>query len=187
MAHGRFGYHRRVEITAPKTVMVLVALALVGGGGAWGYASVKMHGRLADVRNESRQIGFARGGAVPSSRQVEAQVRTIAETHHVELAGLHVTAHDAEGLGPIEGRVPALGATLAGRIRVYEIRGTATTHALAWTVVEPLEVDLTLRTSVTVRGGESTVRPQIHAPGVSTDVHGGLSADEDMGGGGRGL
>lgn len=167
--------------------MVLVALALVAGGGAWAYASAKMHGRLADVRNEAHQLGFARGGAIPTSRQVEEQVRTIAEAHQVELADLHVTSHDEEGLGPIEARVPALGATLAGRVRIYEIRGTATTQELAWTLVEPLEVDLTLRTSVTVRGGESTVRPQIHAPGVSTDVHGGLSADEDMGGAGRGL
>jgi hypothetical protein len=175
-----------VELSVPKVGMVLGVLAVIGGLGAWGYASMTMEGRLADVRNEARAIGFARGGRLPSNPQVREQVEAIALAHRVQLTGLTVQAHEAEGFGPVGSLVPQLGATLQGRQRVYEVRATATTRALLWSLTEPLEVDLSLRASVTTRPSESTVRPRVRDPGVSTDEHGGLTSDDDLGHAGRG-
>jgi hypothetical protein len=177
---------RDVELSVPKVGMVLAVLAVLGGLGAWGYASMTMEGRLADVRNEARAIGFARGGRLPTNPQVREQVEAIALAHRVELTGLTVQAQEAEGFGPVGSLVPQLGSTLQGRQRVYEIRATATTRALLWSLTEPVEVDLSLRASVTTRPSESTVRPSVRDPGVSTDEHGGLTSDDDMGRAGRG-
>lgn len=166
--------------------MVLAVVATIGGLGAWGYATATMEGRLADVRNASRAIGFSRGGRLPTNPQVREQVEAIAVAHGVELTNLTVQAHEAEGFGPVGSLVPQLGSTLAGRQRVYEIRATGTTRVLVWSLSEPIEVDLSLRASLTTRPSESTVRPGARDPGVSTDEHGGLTSDEDLGRAGRG-
>ncbi len=160
--------------------MVLVVLGLIGGGGAWAYSSSQMSGRLASVRNEARVIGYARGGRMPTNAEVEAQVRAIAEVHHVEIAELTVLSRTERGLGAMGERAPQLNESLTGTTRVYEIRATGTTSEMLWSTTEPLEIDLSLRSSVRVRasGGGGTVRPTITTPGVSTDVHGGLSDEE---------
>jgi hypothetical protein len=160
--------------------MVAALLALVGGGGAWAYANAQMEGRLASVRNEARAIGYARGGNLPTNREVEAQVRTIAEAHRVELTALTVQMRTERGLGGIAHLAPQLAESLTGTTRVYEIRATGTTRSIAWSLTEPLEVDLSLRSSVRVRadGGGGSVRPRMPSPGASTDVHGGLSDEE---------
>ncbi|MBX7191445.1 MAG: hypothetical protein K1X94_05280 [Sandaracinaceae bacterium] len=168
-----------MELSVPKVAMVLAGLAVIAGLGAWAYASSVLEGRLAAVRNEAREIGYARGGRLPTQAEVEAAVQASALAHEVTLEGLTAHPHDEEGLGGIGHLAPQLGATLQGRRRVYEIRATATTHRLLWTLTEPIEVDLSLRSSVSVRpGGGSSVRPRIEAPGASTDVHGGLSPEE---------
>lgn len=167
-----------MELSVPKILMVLVAIAALGGLGAWGYASATMEGRLSDVRNEARAIGHARGGRLPTSPQVRQQVEAIALAHRVELTGLTVRTREEEGLGPIGSLAPQLSASLQGRQRVYEIRATGTTRHMLWSLTESIEVDLSLRMSVSVRPAESTVRPTIRDPGVSTDLHGGLSGDE---------
>lgn len=166
-----------MEITLPKIAMTLCALLLVAGGGGWAYATATMKGRLASVRNESMQIGYAQGGHLPNERQVRQQVEGIAAAHRVELTGLTVHAHDEQGLGRATSLAPQLATTLTGTLRVYDIRATGTTHELLWTLTEPVEVDLNLRSSVSIRsvdhGATGTVRPRIPTPGVSTDVHGG--------------
>ncbi|MBN8609758.1 MAG: hypothetical protein J0L92_04210 [Deltaproteobacteria bacterium] len=169
-----------MEITLPKAAMVLVGLVIAGGLGAWGYASSKMEGRLASVRNESRVIGYGRGGRMPTNREVEEQVQLIAVAHQVEAQGVTVQIHTERGLGGIGHLAPQLGESLTGTTRIYEIRGTLTTRELLWSLTEPLEIDLSLRSSVRVRaeGGGGSVRPGTPSTGVSTDVHGGLSPEE---------
>ncbi len=151
-----------MELTPAKIAMVLVALLAIGGGGAWAWASATMHGRLADVRNESRQIGYGRGGRLPSEAQVREQVELIAAMHEVSLEGLEVSMHEEEGLGGIAARVPQLGESLTGRLRVYDIRAYASTHALGFTLTEPLGVTLQLRASVSAR---VPGRPEVRVPG----------------------
>lgn len=160
--------------------MVLAVVTIVGGGGAWAYANAQMEGRLASVRNEARAIGYARGGRLPTNQEVEAQVRAIAEAQHVGLEGLSVQMRTERGIGGIGNLVPQLGESLTGTTRVYEIRATGTTSALAWSLTEPLAVDLSLRNSVRVRaeGGGGSVQPRMPTQGASTDVHGGLSDEE---------
>jgi len=166
-----------MEITLPKIAITLAGLLVVSGGGGWAYATATMKGRLASVRNESMQIGYARGGHLPTERQVREQVEGIAAAHRVELTGLSVHAHDEQGLGRVTSLAPQLTTGLTGTLRVFDIRATATTQELLWTITEPVEVDLNLRSSVSIRGsdqgGTGTVRPRIPTPGVSTDVHGG--------------
>ena len=175
-----------MELSVPKIAMVLAVMGVLGGLGAWGYASMTMEGRLSDVRNEARAIGHARGGRLPTNPEVREQVEAIALAHRVELSGLTIRAHEAEGFGPVGSLVPQLGATLQGRQRVYEIRATGTTRAMLWSLTEPIEVDLSLRMSVSTRPSESTVRPGLRDPGVSTGEHGGLTSDDDLGRAARG-
>ena len=164
-----------MEITLPKILITLTGLLVVGGGAGWLYATATMKGRLASVRNESMQIGYAQGGHLPTERQVRVQVEGIAAAHQVELGNLTVHAHDEQGLGRAASLAPQIAAGLTGTLRVFDIRATGTTHELLWSITEPIEVDLNLRTSVSIRGGTGTgtVRPTISTPGVSTDVHGG--------------
>jgi len=168
-----------MEITLPKLAMTAAALLAISGGAGWAYATATMKGRLASVRNESMQIGYAQGGRLPTERQVRTQVEGIAAAHQVELGSLTVHAHDEQGLGRVTSLAPQLATGLTGTLRVFDIRATGTTHALLWSITEPIEVDLNLRTSVSIRGpergrtGAGTGRPTISTPGVSTDVHGG--------------
>jgi hypothetical protein len=175
-----------VELEVPKLVMVLAVLAALGGLGAWGHASATMEGRLADVRNDARSIGFSRGGRLPSVAEVRAQVEAIALARGVELDALAIETREAEGLGPVGSLAPQLAGALTGRQRVYAIRATGTTHAMIWTLSEPIEVDLSLRMSVSARpaGG---ARFDAAGPGASTDERGGLVREDDLGLAGRGL
>lgn len=166
--------------------MVLAVLLALGGLGGWAWASATMEGRLAAVRNEARAIGHARGGRLPSDREVRDQVEAIAAQHRVTLAALEVSSHEEEGLGRVAARVPGIGQTLSGRMRVYDIRASATTHELVFSLTEPLEVPLELRASAGLRARPGA-RPELEAPGASTDVHGGLSPDESGVQGRRGM
>ena len=170
-----------MEITLPKIAMVLVAVLVVAGGGGWAWSSATMSGRFAAVRNESMQIGYARGGRIPTDALVRTQVEGIAAAHRVTLSELTVRSHTEQGLGRATSLAPQLGAALSGTLRVFEIRATATTSELLWSRTEPIDVRLNLRTSVTLRGpsdGTGSVRPDIRPPGVSTDVHGGVGLDD---------
>lgn len=170
-----------MEITLPKIAMVLVALGVVAGGAGWAWSSATMSGRFASVRNESMQIGPARGGRPPTDAQVRTQVEGIAAAHAVTLSDLTVRSHDEQGLGRAASLAPQLGSALTGTLRVYEIRASATTRELLWSQTEPIDVRLNLRTSVTLRGrsdGTGSVRPDVRSPGVSTDVHGGVGLDD---------
>lgn len=178
---------RAVELSVPKVAMVLAAVGVLAGLGAWGYASATMEGRLADVRNGARAIGYARGGRLPTNPQVREQVEALALAHGVQLTGLTVQAHEADGFGPVGSLAPQLGSTLQGRQRVYEIRATGSTRALFWSLTEPIDVDLSLRSSVTIRPSGPGARPGTHDPGASTDLHGGLTSDEDLGRASRGM
>lgn len=169
-----------MELSLPKLAIVSTLLISVATAGGWMWASATMASRLAAVRNESRAIGYARGGRLPTNEDVETQVRSIAATHEVTLEDVRVTARNEQGLGPIAARVPQLGAALTGTTRVYAIEATATTHALLWSAREPISVELSLRSQVQVqvRGGSGgSVRPG-EGVGASTDVHGGVSAEE---------
>jgi hypothetical protein len=179
-------YHVAVELGAGKIAMVLVAVLTVAGLGGWAWASATMEGRLAAVRNESRAIGYARGGRLPTDREVRDRVDAIAAQHRVTLTGLEVTSHEEEGLGRVAARVPGIGQTLAGRLRVYDVRASATARELVFSLTEPLEVALELRAAVGMRSG-SGAHPAIEAPGASTDVHGGLRPEDYEQGSQRGL
>lgn len=137
-----------------------------------------MEGRLADVRNEVRAIGYARGGRLPTDAEVRAQVETIAAAHRVALEALSVTSREEAGLGGIAAHVPQLSQALSGRQRVYTIRATGRTRAAVFSLTEPIEVELSLRAAVELRGPGRARGPDVSAPGASVDVHGGLRPDE---------
>lgn len=153
-----------MEISLPKAAMVLVVLGLVGGGGAYAWAQIEMQDRVHDLHGAVGRIGHARGGRPPSDADVRAQIEALAAERRVELADLTVTSREEAGAGAVVDHVGGpLAAALSGRQRVYEIRATAHSRALAFSLTEPFEARLALRTSL-------ELAPSIAAPpGRSVD------------------
>jgi hypothetical protein len=156
-----------VEISAPKAAMVLAALALVGGGAAYGWSDLQMRDRLTTVRSSIRQIGYSRGGQLPSDPEVRAQVEALAAERGVTLEGLAVSSHEEAGLGPVAALAGGpLTTTLSGRQRIYDVRATGTASELVFSRSEPIEVAISLRVSVQLaprsgRGGGGLLPGQL--------------------------
>lgn len=171
-------YPPHVELTPAKIGIILALVATVAGLGGWAWATATMEGRLANVRNEARRIGYARGGHLPTDAQVREQVEAIAAAHQVTLDALSVTSREEAGLGGIAARVPQLAGTLSGRVRVYAIRGTGRTRSLVFSRTEPIEIELSLRAAVEQQAPGRARGPGVEASGASVDVHGGLRPEE---------
>ena len=154
-----------MELTPRKLVLVVVPLALLVAAGAQGWASLHARGRLRDFREAARAIGHGRGTSLPTDDAIRAQVEALAAARAITLADLRVSSHEESGLGTAAQYAPQLGQTLRGRMRVYEIRGSATTQALLFARTEPVEARVQLRAALEViappRGGASPfgVRP----------------------------
>lgn len=148
--------------------MVLAVIALLGAGAAYAWAQVDMQDRVHDLHGAVGRIGYARGGRPPSDADVRAQIEALAAERRVELRDLSVTSREEAGAGAVVAHVGGpLAAALSGRQRVYEIRAIARTSALAFSLAEPFEERLALRTSLELAPG---VAPSIAAPpGRSVD------------------
>lgn len=158
----------------PKNVVSIVLLAGLGLLGLWAYAYVLTTTQLREVRVGARAIGYARGGRLPTDAEVEAQLRSLAEARDVVLRDVSVASHDEGGLGPIAGRVPALGGVLGGTTRVYEIRAQGTARAFGFSREEPIEVELPLRGETHVidprgGGGARDLRLELRRQGLEPE------------------
>lgn len=138
-----------MELSAPKAAIVLALIAALTGAGAYGYAGVRMRESFSDLRGAIGAIGYARGGALPADDDVRAQIESLAAERAITLDGLSVASHEERGLGVAATIVGApLTGSLAGTMRIYDVRAAARTQALFFSREEPIEVRVSLRASV---------------------------------------
>ena len=140
-----------MEITPTKSLIVLGLLAALGLAISYGWARMEVGNRFHAFNAAADNIGYARGGHLPTAADIEAQVRSFAEANQVELTDVHVEVHDEAGLGRITERAPQLGAAVTGSQRIYEVTGSARAHALFVTRTFPLTIRIALRSSVEMR------------------------------------
>ncbi len=143
-----------MEITPVKSLIVLAMLATLGLAVSYGWARMQVGERFHAFNAAADNIGYARGGNLPTADQVATQVSEFAAANQITLTDLHVDVHDEAGLGRIADRAPQLGATLTGSQRIYEVTGSAATQALFVTKTFPLTIRIALRNTVSVRDAE---------------------------------
>jgi len=140
-----------MEVTPTKSLIVLGMLATIGLACSYGWARVQVGNRFHAFNAAADNIGYARGGRLPTSEEVQTQVSDFATANQITLTNLHVEMHDEAGLGRIAERMPQLGATLTGSQRIYEVSGQAHSHALIVSRDFPLSIRIALRNSVSVQ------------------------------------
>lgn len=146
---------------AGKLVWGLVAVAIVVAG-LWIYARINLADRVSRLENAIGDLGYARGGALPTEEDVRRQVADSAAAAGVEVDDVRVTVRREHGLDPA-GRVLQEGAArvqgggpvprLSMELVRYDVHAHVTADQWLWSVDETVERTVTLRgrTSLDVR------------------------------------
>lgn len=137
-------------------IIALVVLVGVGGASLYFYATYSMKDQMAELNAAIGEIGYARGGHVPTTAGMRTEVERLAQEHGVALEGLVIVREAGEGLDTA-GRVAneRLSGSSAGggpfqmQIVRYRIRARATTSKWMFEDEHELDTERTFRTQVT--------------------------------------
>ncbi len=134
-------------------VAIGLVVAALGAGGAYLWVRSDLEARIAGFALAIDRVGYARGGAIPTTDQFTEQVRALATERGLEVTTLAVTRSEESGLDAI-GRLTQDQIAHRGQLRMrlvrYHVEATVIARAGFLSRTGQVSQDQTFRNEVTL-------------------------------------